>query len=112
MNKAIVILILMISFGNVMAQSGTETVKIKTSAVCDMCKDAIEKDLAFEKGVVSSSLDVESQVLTVVYKPTKTNPDKIKKAVAKVGYDADDVQAVEKSYSKLPACCKKESGIH
>ncbi len=87
-------------------------VKIQTSAVCTMCKAAIEKDLAFEKGVSKADLDVESGILTVHYKSKKTNPGKIKQAVSKVGYDADDVDADAKAYDKLPACCKKTAGKH
>ena len=34
-------------------------VKIKTSAICGMCKARIERNLAFEKGVKESTLDVK-----------------------------------------------------
>jgi len=84
-----------------------EEIKIKTSSQCGMCKERIEEALAFEAGIKSSDLDLETQIITVIYKPQKTNPDKIKKAISKIGYDADDVLADEKAYSKLPDCCKK-----
>jgi periplasmic mercuric ion binding protein len=112
MKKLFAALLLVFSFGVAMAQKDTQTIKIKTSAVCDMCKAKIERDLAFEKGVVSSDLDIDSQILTVNFKPGKTNPEKIKKAISKVGYDADEIQADLKSYEKLDACCKKDQGIH
>ncbi len=89
-----------------------ETIQIKTSAVCNMCKKTIEKDLAFEKGVKSAELNVATQMLTVSYFPKKTNPDKIRKAVSKTGYDADNVQAEAKSYEKLDECCKKTNAVH
>ncbi|GAB4129833.1 MAG: hypothetical protein OHK0045_22240 [Raineya sp.] len=94
------------------AQTSTEEVKIKTSAVCGMCKKTIERDLSYEKGVISSELEVGSQMLTVKYNPAKTNPKKIKKAVTKIGYDADEMPATPKAYKKLPECCKKDKGIH
>lgn len=90
----------------------TAEVKIKTSAICAMCKNAIEKDLAFEKGVESSDLNLEDKVVTVVYNPSKTNVEKIKAAIVKVGYDADELEADEKAYSKLPDCCKKDAAPH
>jgi mercuric ion binding protein len=96
---------------NVKAQSN-EKVSIKTSAVCNMCKHKIEKDLSFEKGVKESNLDVKTQMLTVTYNPKKTNPEKLRKAVSKVGYDADDVAAEVKAYDKLDECCKKDKGLH
>lgn len=82
-------------------------IKIKTSAQCDMCKDRIEKNLSKESGIKSSSLDVKSKVLTVKYDASKTDAAKIKAAVSKIGYDADEVKANTTAYGKLPACCKK-----
>ncbi|MDJ1505152.1 heavy metal-associated domain-containing protein [Xanthocytophaga agilis] len=93
--------------GSAMAQSKNAEVKIKTSAVCKMCKKTLETSLSYEKGVQSSNLDVDSKVLTVAYNPKKTNPDQIRKAVAKTGYDADNVPAEEKAYNQLEDCCKK-----
>ena len=87
----------------------TQTVKIRTSAICEMCKERIEKKLAFTKGVSDVNLDVESKdkVVTVIFNPKKTNVVKLKKAIAQVGYDADEVVAETAGYDKLPGCCKK-----
>ena len=90
----------------------TEEIKIQTSAVCGMCKERIEHDLAFEKGIKSVSLDNETKVVTVAYSPKKTNPDEIRKAISKIGYDADDVAADPVAYEKLPGCCKKGNKAH
>jgi copper chaperone CopZ len=106
MKKAIALIILVMSVFTIKAQDVAE-IKIKTSATCDMCKATIEKYLAFEKGVKRSSLDVPSKVLTVTYNPKKTTPEKIRQAVSKSGYDADDVKADPKAYQKLDDCCKK-----
>lgn len=103
-----IIVMFVMSSGIVKAQDATTAeLKVKTSAVCDMCKETIEKYVAFEKGVKKSNLDVESKILTVTYNPTKTTPEKIRLAVSKSGYDADDVAANPKAYKKLAACCKK-----
>lgn len=90
----------------------TESVKIKTSAVCDMCKTTIEKGLAYEKGILSSSLDVPTQMLTVQYRSDKTSLETIRKALNEIGYDADSLAANPRAYSKLDACCKKDKGVH
>ena len=82
--------------------------KIKTSAVCDMCITTIEKAMAYEKGVKTFKLDVDSKILTVTYLPNKTTPEKIRKAVSEAGYDADDLPADAKAYEKLDKCCKKD----
>jgi mercuric ion binding protein len=93
-------------------ETALQTAKIKTSAVCDMCKATIERAVAYEKGVKAVSLDVKSRMLTVSYRPDKTNLDKIRTAVSKTGYDADSVTADPKAYEKIDACCKKENAVH
>lgn len=94
-------------------QKGNEqTLQIKTSAVCGMCKKSLEKAMAYEKGVKSSNLDVDSKVLTVVFDSKKTNADKIRKAVNATGYDADEQAANARAYERLDDCCKKEAGAH
>ncbi|MEA3443140.1 MAG: heavy metal-associated domain-containing protein [Bacteroidota bacterium] len=80
---------------------------IKVSSQCGMCKDRIEKHLAFEKGVKKSVVDLQKDVVTVTYHSRKTSVEKIRKSLSKLGYDADDVKADKKAYDKLPGCCKK-----
>jgi periplasmic mercuric ion binding protein len=87
-------------------------VKIQTSAQCGMCKERIEKNLSFERGVKSVDLDLETKVLTLTYNEQRTDADKLRKAVTKIGYDADDQEAELKAYDKLPACCKKGGHDH
>ncbi len=109
MKKTAILFFMMIFAGSLMAeaQKTTMTIKIKTSAQCEMCKEKIERALAYEKGVVSSELDMETKEVEVKYKTKKTSPEKIKKAISVVGYDAGEVKADAKAYSKLEACCKK-----
>jgi mercuric ion binding protein len=108
--QLLTLLIIMVALFTAEAQTSdpnTAEIKIKTSATCGMCKETIEKYMAFEKGVKRSDLDVASKVLTVTYNPKKTSPEKIRLAVSKSGYDADDVKADPKAYNKLEDCCKK-----
>ncbi len=84
-------------------------VKIKTSAECEMCKTAIEKAVNKLSGIEKSNLDYKTRILTVKYDNEKTTLDKIKTAVSKAGYDADEVKADKKAFRKLPKCCQKEA---
>ncbi|MEM9859335.1 MAG: heavy metal-associated domain-containing protein [Bacteroidota bacterium] len=110
--KSLILVVLALSCYQTSAQqepvkvAGGNKVEIKTSAVCNMCKEAIEYDLAFEKGVKSAELDVPSKIVTVVYNPKKTDANKIRKRIAKVGYHADNVKRDSLAYEKLPFCCK------
>jgi len=103
----LLLLIVLLSAGLYAAGGKIETIKIKTSSQCGECKERIEEALAFEKGVKTAELDLKTKIITVTYKKSKTSPEKIRKAISKVGYDADDVAADKKAYSKLDACCKK-----
>ena len=106
---ALFILMMMTSF---IAAEKLVEIKIKTSAVCGMCKDRIEQGLAFEKGIKDVTLDVATKIATVKYNPGKTNPDEIRKLISKLGYDADSIPSDQKAYDKLPACCKKDAPEH
>lgn len=90
----------------------TETVEIKTSAICGMCKEKIEKEISFTKGIKKATLNKDTKILTVYYNPKKTNPQNIRLEISKIGYDADDIKADEKAYNKLSDCCKKDVEPH
>lgn len=109
MRKNILLLIVsaLLASSYVQAQKNTEEIKILTSAQCEMCKTRIETAMAYEKGVAKSDLNLEDKVLTVTYKSGKTTPDKIRKALNSLGYDADETLADPKAYASLPPCCKK-----
>ena len=99
---------LLLFFGHAAAQQDT-TIKIKTSGQCGKCKAKIESGLSFEKGVKAAIFDAKAKLITVTYNPKKTSAEKIKTAVTKIGYDADEMPADEKAYEKLPKCCKKDA---
>ncbi|GAB3574915.1 hypothetical protein GCM10027578_38250 [Spirosoma luteolum] len=86
-------------------------VKLKTSAICGMCKARIERNLSFEKGVKEADLDVKSKVVTIKYNPAKTDVARLKANISKTGYDVEEVAADPVGYNKLPSCCKKESAM-
>ena len=91
----------------VYSSGNTQKVEIETSAQCPMCKESIEKMLTFERGVRSALLDMETKKVTVRYNRRRADPDKLRKAINKLGYDADDKQGDHEAYVNLPACCKK-----
>ncbi|MFN3307362.1 MAG: heavy-metal-associated domain-containing protein [Candidatus Kapaibacteriota bacterium] len=80
--------------------------EIKTSAVCEMCKERIEKGLKKKEGIISLNLDVDTKILSLEYDSTKITLDEIRKSITKLGYDADDLKRDPKAYKKLPKCCR------
>lgn len=105
--KTILALTMLITLCAVEASAQDTTIIIKTSSQCEDCKKRIENAVSFEKGVKNVNLDVSTKNATITYDKTKTSPDKLKKIIAKVGYDADEIPAEAKAYKKLPKCCRK-----
>lgn len=99
----IIILTGTMAFGQ---KKSVETVTIQTSAVCEMCKTTIEEGMVYVKGVREADLSLEDFKVTVKYRADKTDPDKIKQAIAKLGYTADDVKPTQADFDKLHECCK------
>ncbi len=90
--------------------AGGNLIAIQTSAICEMCKEAIEYELTFTKGIKEADLNLEDKVVTVKYNPKKVSAEEIRKQIAGVGYHADNVKRDSVAYENLPACCK--DGAH
>lgn len=111
---AIVMLAFVMPYSGLSQESNDrfETVEIQTSAICGMCKDRIEKEMAFERGVRKVELDSKTKIVTIEFRSGRTDKEKLKKAISKIGYDADDVTADQKAHDRLPACCQKGTEPH
>ena len=111
--KSIVLVVSIFFFSNfTSAQKTTQKVVIKTFLHCDHCKECETCGLKFKDqmlkiaGVKMYELDEKAMTITVFYNSKKTNLENIKKAISKLGYDADDVKADPQAYENLDGCCK------
>ena len=95
-----------LSLGLIAQDKKTEKVEILTSAICETCKQAIEYELTFTKGIKFVELDVDSKVVTVEFKPEKISRDEIRKNISGIGYHADSVKRDPEAYANLPFCCR------
>ncbi|MGZ5222261.1 MAG: hypothetical protein ACXWC7_19395, partial [Chitinophagaceae bacterium] len=59
-------------------------------------------------GASYASWDWDSKTLTVKYHKDSSSNSKIQKAVAKIGYDTEDIKADDEVYNNLHYCCKYE----
>ncbi|MEN9290883.1 MAG: hypothetical protein RLZZ357_726 [Bacteroidota bacterium] len=82
------------------------TVQIKTSAQCGDCKERIEGKLNQTKGVIYAELNLETKVVEVKFKESKTNKETLKGVIVSIGYDADDQKANLEAQKALPLCCQ------
>jgi copper chaperone CopZ len=84
------------------------TVTILTSSVCDDCKERIEKELNYTKGVIYSELDVATKQVTIKYKTKIVTEQQLKEVISNMGYDAGDLKRNEAAFNNLPKCCQSE----
>ena len=90
-------------------------IKVKDKAIistptvqnCDKCKDQIEFFIGKTDGVISVKVDLKRKTTTIAWLTDRTNKEYLKTAIANLGFDADDIEADEFAYKRLPACCKK-----
>ncbi len=87
-----------------------DTISFHVSGVCGSCKQRIE-NAALIKGVKWAQWDIESQILTVIYRKDKVTPDAIHQSIALAGHDTDKVKATDEAYKKLPRCCAYRDGV-
>ncbi|MBC8322076.1 MAG: cation transporter [Candidatus Marinimicrobia bacterium] len=78
---------------------------------CGMCKQTIESGVAEVDGVVKVEVDTEKKVGHVTYKAGVVDIAAIEKAIAALGYDANDTKADPDAYAALPGCCQI-GGMH
>ncbi|NDV78910.1 heavy-metal-associated domain-containing protein [Dysgonomonas sp. 511] len=64
-----------------------ETVVFDVSLHCESCQKKVEKNIAFEKGVTDMKVNLENKTVTIVYKKSQTNVEKLQAAIAKLGYE-------------------------
>lgn len=89
-----------------------QTATIKTAIYCDHCKACetcgpkFNQTLLKEKGVQMVVLDDKAMTIKVTYNSKKTDLQKIKLAISKLGYDADEIKADKVAYDSLDGCCK------
>ncbi|HSW67610.1 MAG TPA: heavy-metal-associated domain-containing protein [Bacteroidales bacterium] len=75
-------------------------VKILTNLHCTSCKAKIENYMAFEKGVVAVGADVETKVVTLSYRTSRTDAEALAEAIRKLGYTAEILPEDEKTLDK------------
>ncbi len=84
------------------------SVDIHSNAVCDMCQTTIQTEMLYVKGVQTVKVDLETNTIHVDYKANKTDPDKLRQAISKLGYMADNVMPDAEARKALPDCCQAE----
>jgi periplasmic mercuric ion binding protein len=106
-----VFIIVMLTFFGLSTQAQEKKNKnakytIEVNGNCEQCKKRIEKAAYSVSGVKSADWIMETHQLSLILNEEKTTVLDVKKAVAKVGHDTDEVKATEEVYDNLHSCCK------
>ena len=88
--------------------SGKAVIKTPT-ILCEKCQEKVEFFLTKSTpGVTSVAVNIRKKTTTVTWLNDRTTLENIKTAIANLGYDADDIEAEEYAFKRLPKTCKAE----
>lgn len=73
---------------------------------CEQCQKRIQKAAFSVNGVKSAIWDIETHKLLLTINEEKASVIEVKKAIAKVGHDTEEIKALVVTYEKLPGCCQ------
>lgn len=76
------------------------------TAQCSMCEKSISTALKEVDGVTLAKVDAKAKSAHVHYTSADVKVADLEKAIAAVGYDANDTKRDEEAHAKLPACCQ------
>ena len=75
---------------------------------CEQCQKRIQKAAYSVSGVKSATWNIETHELSLILNEEKSTLLDVKKAIAKVGHDTDQVKATKEDYDNLHTCCMYE----
>lgn len=87
--------------------SGKAVIKTPT-ILCEKCQEKVEFFISHRPGVTSVAVNTRKKTTTVTWLNDRTTLENIKTDIANLGYDADDIEAEEYAFKRLPKACKAE----
>lgn len=117
--KLMLIAVCMLVGFNAMAQTEKKNnkeseVTFKSSIDCHSCEQKIMKNIPFDKGVKDVKVDLDKKEIKIKYRTDKTDKEKLKKSIEKLGYTAEEVvaDASQTAVAETKSCCSKSGGEH
>ena len=118
-NKLFIVIALLVGLTSINAQERKANAKAGQSEVvyfipnmhCKRCQAKIEKAITLEKGVKDLVFDLKAQKLTIVYQKQETTPEKLRQALAKMGYEAKSDATTaqpQNSTRENRSCCRSK----
>ena len=118
-NKLFIVIALLVGLTSINAQERKANAKAGQSEEvyfipnmhCERCQAKIEKAITLEKGVKDLVFDLKAQKLTIVYQKQETTPEKLRQALAKMGYEAKSDATTaqpQNSTRENRSCCRSK----
>lgn len=103
-------MLLIVSFSTKAQEKKSKNAKydFEVNGNCEMCKKRIEKAAFSVSGVKSAEWHADDHILHLIINEQKCTATDIKKAIAEVGHDTDEVKATQEQFEKLHDCCMYE----
>jgi len=78
----------------------TEIVTFKTSIDCDACVNTIMESVPLEKGIKDVKCNLETKEVRVEFKVGRTDKEKVRRMIEKLGYTAEEIKKKEDDSEK------------
>ena len=62
---------------------------------CQACEQKVKKNIPYERGVRNLTTDLENQLVSITYRTNRTDKDKLKKAIEKLGFTCSEAPKQE-----------------
>lgn len=79
---------------------------VEINGNCEDCKKRIEKAAYSVSGVKSAVWDIDSHNLHLILNEEKASVTDVKKKIAAIGHDSNDIFATDVVYENLHHCCQ------
>lgn len=83
------------------AKKELSTVRYETSIDCENCVNTIMKNIPYIKGVKDVKCDLTTKEVAIQYQKDKAEPEKLKRAIEKLGYTAKEITEKEKEKTEV-----------
>lgn len=110
MKNIVLVMLLLVGFTTQAQDKKSKNAKynVEVNGNCEMCKKRIEKAAFSVSGVKSAEWHIDDHMLHLIINEEKCSVTDVKKALAKVGHDTDEIKATQEDYEKLHGCCMYE----
>lgn len=105
----LMLLILGIAVNANAEKKGEKTVVFQANLHCVSCKNKVEKNIPFEKGVKDLKVDMDKQTITVTFREDKNSVENLQKAIEKLHIEVKGVDG-KACDTKAGACCGQKNG--